>query len=88
MVNPDDLVQQPVRAKNLIQEQPGVSIGMPIQVQVERAGRCKQAVHQRQPGVKHIQVGIQVLPVHPGSLLPAAIPAACENLRRARSRDG
>ena len=36
---------------------------MPIQVQVKRAGLRQQAMHQDEPGVKHIQIMIQVTPI-------------------------
>ncbi len=34
VVDPDDLVQQALRAEDLIQQQAGIMVGMPVQVQV------------------------------------------------------
>lgn len=45
MVSPDDLISEISISKDLIQKDPGIGIGMPVQVQVQRSHWRQQAVH-------------------------------------------
>ena len=63
MINPDYFIQQLIRPKDLIQEQPGILIGVPVEMQVKRAIRRQQLVHQVKTRIKHIQVGVDVFPI-------------------------
>jgi hypothetical protein len=62
VVDPYDLIQQALGAEDLIQQKAGVSIRMPIQVQVQlplaTAGGASD-----QAWVEHIQIGVHILPV-------------------------
>jgi hypothetical protein len=45
VIDPGDLIQQPIGAEDLVEQQARVGGGMPIQVQVQAAGGGEQAVH-------------------------------------------
>ena len=56
VIDPDDLIQQPIRAEDLVQQQAGIGGDAPVQVKVQRPGWRQQAVHKPQPRLQHAQV--------------------------------
>ena len=63
MVGPDDFINKVFASEEFIEQETGICVGMPVQVQVESSVRSEKAMHQRKPGMEEIQVGIQVGPV-------------------------
>src|SRR5512134_3266659 len=63
MIGPNDFIQQVICAKDFIKQQTRISIRMPVKMKIKRAVRSEQAMHQSEPLIKEIQIGIQICPV-------------------------
>src|SRR3972149_4572 len=69
VIDPGDLVKQPIRAEDLVQHNAGVGRRMPVQMQAKRPCRRKELVHKQEsrggpgPGFRSIPPGAGELSV-------------------------
>ena len=77
MIGPDDLIQEMLRAKNLVQEHPGIGRSVPIEMQIQGPGVCQQSVHQAQSAMEHVEIVRTIVPLilEPFGSFPAFWPA-------------
>src|SRR3972149_2223879 len=54
VIDPGDLVKQPIRAEDLVQHNAGVGCRMPVQMQVKRPCRRKELVHKQESRAEHV----------------------------------
>ncbi len=62
VISPNNLIQQMVRPENLIQQDAGIRICMPIEMEIKRPVGRQQAVHQCKALIEKIKVSIQIGP--------------------------
>ncbi len=63
MISPDDFVQQGIGAEQFIEQEAGIGIRVPVEVQVETPVRREQADHQRQAFVQKLKIGVEIIPI-------------------------
>ncbi len=63
MIRPDNFVQQMVAAENLIEQQAGIGICVPVKMKIKSPIWGEETIQERKALVEEIKIGIQAVPM-------------------------